>query len=269
MILEARKSGALRDGQTVVELTSGNTGTGLALACRALGHPFVAVISRGNSMERARQMKALGAEVVLVDQAPGAVEGQVSGEDLALVDRRARQIVEERGAFRANQFELPSNPLAHERYTGEEVWAQASGGGARVDVFADFAGTSGSFVGVMRALRKHNPDVRGYLLEPAGARVLAGHAVSNPSHAIQGGGYSIADPPLLDRSLVTDYLPVTDADATAGARDLAAEEGIFGGFSGGANFAAACDLLRTRERGATVVILIPDSGLKYLSTGLF
>ena len=104
IVREARADGSLRAGQTVVELTSGNTGTGLAIVCRALGHPFVAVISRGNSVERVRQMTALGAEVVLVDQAPGSIPGQVSGADLALVEARTVEIVAERAAFRADQF---------------------------------------------------------------------------------------------------------------------------------------------------------------------
>src|SRR5262245_47151938 len=104
IIREARASGALEPGQTVVELTSGNTGTGLAIVCRALGHPFVAVISRGNSIERVRQMTAFGAEVILVDQGEGAIEGQVSGEDLALVEERAEEIVARRRGFRVDQF---------------------------------------------------------------------------------------------------------------------------------------------------------------------
>src|SRR6516225_3202623 len=113
IIREARASGELRPGQTVVELTSGNTGTGLAIVCRALGHPFVAVISRGNSVERVRQMTAFGAEVVLVDQASGSIPGQVSGADLERVEERTAQVVAERGAFRADQFVRPANVLAH------------------------------------------------------------------------------------------------------------------------------------------------------------
>ncbi len=115
MMLTACQRGELAPGQTVVELTSGNTGTGLALVCRALGHPFVAVMSRGNTRERARMMQALGAEVVLVDQAPGSPPNQVSGADLALVEQRAQQLVRERSAFRADQFQLQANVLAHER----------------------------------------------------------------------------------------------------------------------------------------------------------
>ena len=266
MILEARRNLQLRPGQTVVELTSGNTGTGLAIVCKALGHPLVVVMSRGNTMERARMMKALGAEVILVDQAPHSPPNQVSGADLALVEQRAQELVKERGAFRADQFRLSSNVLAHGRHTGPEIWEQSQG---KVDFFVDFAGSGGTFTGTARFLKSQNPAICCYLVEPATAAVLAGRPVTHASHKIQGGGYSMAELPLLDRSLVTDYLRVTDDEAIAGARLLAAEEGIFGGFSSGAHLAAALGLLWERERGATVAFLICDSGLKYLSTDLF
>jgi cysteine synthase A len=268
MILESRKSGALKPGQTVVERTSGNTGTGLALVCRALGHPFIAVMSRGNTAERARMMRALGAEVVLVDQVPGSPPNQVSGKDLELVEEKTRALVKERGAFQADQYTLAGNVLAHERHTGPEIWEQSQG---KVDVFVDYAGTAGTFVGVARFLRSQNPAIRCYLVEPASAAVLAGKPMTNPHHKIQGGGYARtdADMPQLDRSLVTDYVTVSDEQAMAAARLLAAEEGIFAGFSSGANLAAAPDLLQGRERGATIAFLICDSGLKYLSTDLY
>jgi cysteine synthase A len=266
MMYTACEGGELAPGQTVVELTSGNTGTGLALVCRALGHPFVAVMSKGNTRERARMMQALGAEVVLVDQAPGSPPNQVSGADLALVEQRAQQLVQERGAFRADQFQLPANVLAHERHTGPEIWEQARG---KVEVFVDYVGTGGTFTGVSRFLKSQNPAIRCYIVEPATAPALAGGPITNPSHKIQGGGYCRADLPLLDRTLVEDYVTVTDDEAIAGARMLAAEEGIFGGFSSGAHLAAALHLLRQRERGATIAFLICDSGLKYLSTDLF
>lgn len=266
MIREARRDGSLRPGQTVVELTSGNTGTGLAIVCRSLGHPLVAVMSRGNTPERARMMRALGAEVLLVDQAPGSPPNQVSGEDLALVEQKTGQVVRERQAFRANQFELAANALAHERFTGPELWEQSGG---CVDVFLDFVGSGGCFSGVTRYLRGRNPEIRAYIVEPAGAAVLAGKPVQRSNHQLQGGGYSLPDLTLVDRSLVSGYLQVTDDEAIAAARLLAAEEGIFGGFSSGANLAGAIQLLRKGEQGATIAFLVCDSGLKYLSTPLY
>lgn len=255
MVRDATADGYLAPGQPVVELTSGNTGTGLALVCGALGHPFVAVMSTGNSVERARMMRALGAEVVLVDQAPGAVHGEVSGDDLALVDARADELVAERSAFRADQFSLPSAALAHERHTAPELWRQSGG---TVDVFVDFIGTAGSFAGVARHLKSVNPRARAYVIDPA-----------TPSHRIQGGGYSMDDLPLLDEALVDGRLVVTDDDAIAATRDLARREGIFAGFSTGACAHAALELLRTTERGSTIAFLAADSGLKYLSTDLW
>ena len=266
IIRQARADGTLREGQAVVELTSGNTGTGLAIVCRVLGHPFVAVMSRGNSVERARQMAALGAEVVLVDQAPEGLPGRVSGEDLALAEERARQIVVERHAYLAAQFENRANVLAHEHQTGPELWAQAGG---EVDAFVDCVGTGGTFTGVMRHLRRQNPRVRGYVVEPAGAAVLAGRPVTEPRHKLQGTGYARGDLTLLDRSLVSGYLQVGDDEAIAAARALSSEEGIFAGYSSGANLAAALRLLRGPEAGRSVAFLVCDSGLKYMSTDLF
>jgi cysteine synthase A len=266
MIQEARARGDLRPQQVVIELTSGNTGTGLAIVCRALGHPFVAVMSRGNTMERARMMRALGAEVVLVDQVSGSLPNQVSGDDLALVEERTRELTNERGAFRCDQFILNENVLAHERHTGPEIWQQAN---EQIDVFLDFAGTVGTFTGIMRHLRRMKPDVRGYLVEPSEVAVLAGCSVTKASHKIQGGGYSKRELALLDRSLVNGYLQVIDEEAKQGARILAEETGIFAGFSAGANLAAAYQLLAGSEPEATIAFLAADSGLKYLSTDLY
>jgi cysteine synthase A len=268
IIREARADGSLREGQTVVEMTSGNTGTGLAIVCRALGHPFVAVISRGNSVERVAQMRALGAEVEIVEQGPGSIPGRVTGDDLARVEARAEELVVERGGFRVDQFAHRANVLAHERHTGPEIWEQSGGA---VDVFLDLVGTGGTFTGVTRALRKVNPALRAYAVEPAGAAVLAGEPVVEPRHKLQGAGYARSGPrlPLFDPSLVTGYVAVTDDEATAAARFLAAEEGVFGGFSTGAHLAAAWKLLAGPERGATLAFLVCDSGLKYLSTDLF
>lgn len=265
IIEEAEASGELKPGQTVVEATSGNTGTGLAIVCAIKGYPFVTVMSKGNSPERARMIRALGAEVVLVEQAPHSPAGQVSGEDLALVEEEAKRIIAERGAFFVDQFHRMGNAHAHEEHTGSEIWEQTEG---KVDAFAQFAGTGGSFMGCARALKRRNPKVRCYLIEPAGAPYLAGKPTTNPNHKIQGGGYA-KDLPLVDKSLVDGFLAVTDDEAIEGARALARFEGIFAGFSAGANVAAAARLLKDKEKGNRIAILVCDSGLKYLSTDLF
>lgn len=268
ILREARASGSLRPGQTVVEMTSGNTGTGLAIVCKALGHPFVAVISKGNTVERVLQMRAFGAEVVVVDQAPEALPGRVSGADLERVETETRRVVAERQAFRVDQFGHVGNSLAHERYTGPEIWEQSAG---EVDVFVDIPGTAGSFAGVTRALRSFNPKFRAYVVEPAGAAVLAGQPVTDPRHALQGAGYARSGDrlTLFDPALASGYVGVTDDEAIEAARWLAAEEGVFGGYSSGAHLAAAWKLLAGPEAGATIAFLVCDSGLKYLSTDLF
>jgi cysteine synthase A len=266
MIEEAEAEGKLRPGQTVVELTSGNTGTGLSIICAVKGYPFVAVMSKGNSTERARMMKAFGAEVILIDQLPGSKPGQVSGGDLALVEEAAQRITTERQAFRANQFQLESSARGHSLHTVPEILRQAEG---NIDAFCDFVGTGSSFGGCARAFKEHNPNILCYIVEPAGAAILSGEAVSNPNHRIQGGGYAMTELPLINHDHIDGYLTVTDVDAIDITRRLAKEEGIFAGFSAGANVAAAMQLLKTTCQGKTVAVLLSDSGLKYLSTDLW
>lgn len=266
MIEEAEADGTLQSGQTVVELTSGNTGTGLSIVCAVKGYPFVAVMSKGNSMERARMMKALGAEVVLIDQLPESKPGQVSGGDLALVEEAAQRITEERNAFRADQFHLESSARGHYLHTVPEILQQANG---QIDVFCDFVGTGSSFGGCAAAFKEHNPSILCYIVEPADAAILAGKPIINPNHRIQGGGYSMVELPLINKDLIDGYLQVTDEEAMEFTRRLAKEEGIFAGFSSGTNVAAAIQLLRTTCRGKTILVLLSDSGLKYLSTDLW
>jgi cysteine synthase A len=262
---EALASGELRAGQPVVELTSGNTGTGLAIVCAVRGHPFVAVMSEGNSRERARMMQALGAEVVLVPQAPGSRPGQVTGSDLDLVEARARELTRSRGAFRADQFTRRANRVAHERHTGPELWAETEG---RIDAFCDIVGTGGTYAGVTTALKTRRPGIQCYVVEPEGAAVLAGRSVTDPRHRLQGAGYARALE-LLDGVPVDGYLQMGDEEAIAVARRLAREEGVFAGFSSGAVVAAALRLLQSPHAGETVAVVLADSGLKYLSTDLW
>jgi cysteine synthase len=266
MVEDAEASGDLRPGQAVVELTSGNTGTGLAIVCAVKGHPFVAVMSSGNSVERAQMMRALGAEVVLVDQRVGSVDGHVTGDDLALVEEAATRIAEERGAFRADQFHLAGNPDAHHDGTAAELWEQSGG---QIDAFCEFVGSGGTFSGIARFLKAQDPTIGCFVAEPAGAAVLAGEPVVDPSHRIQGGGYAMDELALLDPALVDGHLVVSDTEAVEGARRLARSEGILAGFSAGACLVAAEQVLRRRYTGGTVVIVLADSGMKYLSTDLW
>ena len=147
-----------------------------------------------------------------------------------------------------------------------EFLAQANG---RIDGFCEFVGSAGTFAGCAAAFKAHNPEIRCYVVEPAGAAVLAGGALANPNHRIQGGGYGYRDLPLLDPTHIDGFLAVADEEAIAAARLLARREGIFAGFSAGANLAAALQLLKGPCRGRTVAIVLADSGLKYLSTELW
>jgi cysteine synthase A len=266
IIEEAERAGTLKPGQTVVELTSGNTGTGLAIICAIKGYPFVAVMSKGNSEERARMMRALGAEVLLVDQLPGSVPGQVSGGDLALVEQTAAAVAHERGAFRADQFKRDGNWLSHYQGTGPEIWDATDGA---VDAFVDFIGTGGTYAGITKALKERNPSIKCFVVEPQGAAAAAGQPVTNAQHPIQGGAYAMDKLAFLKDIPVDGYLQVSGDQARDAARLLARTEGIFGGFSSGANIAAALALLAGEQAGKTIAVLICDSGLKYLSTDLW
>jgi len=277
-ILErARSNGVLKPGQTVLELTSGNTGTGLAIACSVLGHPFIAVISEGNSNERVKMMEAFGAKVVQVPQVSNSTKNQVTGADLKLVEEVAKQLCQDLGAFRVDQFTRSWNSEAHCVGTADEIIKQTNAG--QFDAFVDFVGTGGTYAGCMSAFKKNNPSVKGYIVEPRNASVLSSMFMKdkvqpylNAKHKIQGGGYSMRDLPLLDASFfethVDGYIGVSDEQAIEATRLLARQEGILGGFSSGANIAAALSLIDKGE-AECVVVIVCDSGMKYLSTDLW
>ena len=264
IIEEAEQEGWLKPGQTVVEVTSGNTGNGVAMVCAVKGYPFVAIMSRGNSPERAAMTRALGGEVILVDQVAG-VAGHVTGEDLSLVEETAVRIVQERCAFRVDQFRRESNVRAHYLISGPD-FLRATGG--RIDAYCDLVGTGGSFAGCARAFKEYNRGIQCFVVEPKGAEVLAGCLATCCGHVMQGAGYA-RELPLVDKADVDGYLAVSDTDSIELARRLAREEGIFAGFTAGANVAAALQLLRGEFSGKTIAVSICDTGLKYLSTGLW
>lgn len=265
MIEAAEKQGLLKKGGTIVELTSGNMGTGLAVVCAVKGYRMIAVMSEGNTEERVHMLRAMGAKVVLVPQVGSKRPGQVSREDLEAVEAETTRLTTALKAFRPNQFSNDSCAHAHELTTGKEIWEQTEG---KVGVFVASIGTGGTFVGVARALKKRNPQVRCYAAEPASAPFIAGKKVTNTSHKIQGTGYSLI-PPLWDKGLCDGFVTATDAEAVRFSRLLSRKEGIFAGFSSGANVACSVKLARKSEKGTLIVTVLPDTALKYLSTDLF
>jgi len=264
MIESAEKKGLLKPGQPVLEMTSGNTGIGIALVCAAKGYRFICVMSRGNSIERVAMVEAFGGEVVLVDQAPGAIKGKVSGEDLRLVEIETERILEETGAFYLNQFNNVENALAQE-VGGVEMWEQSEG---KIQVFLDFIGTGGTFSGYSRALKRLNPSILCYAVEPVGCAWYKKELDEGASHGIQGGGYA-KEMPVVDSSLIDGCVTVNDKESVDMTRLLARKEGIFAGYSSGANLAAAVKLLQGEQRGKAIGFAINDCGLKYMSTDLF
>ncbi len=259
-IRSARESGKLRPGQTVVEMTSGNMGAALAVVCAVLGHPFVAVMSAGNSPERSKMMRGLGAQVHLVPQVDGA-PGKVTGTDIEAATREAKRLVEETGAHYVDQFNNPATVAAHEESTGPEIW-DALGG--RLDAFVTSVGTGGTLIGTARYLKRQSASVLCGAVEPAGAEVLAGHEVVKPQHVLQGTGYALV-PPQWDASVIDLYLSVTDEEAVAMRERLGAAAGLFVGFSSAANVRAAQKLLESGmlPPTATVATVLTDTGLKY------
>ena len=266
ILQDARMDGRLGPHQTVIEMTSGNAGGGLAMACAVLAHPFLAVISRGNSPERAAMMRAFGAEVVLVDQAEGGQPGNVTGADLALVEAETERLVLEHGAFRADPFRDLGSFRAHRLGTGPEILRQSGGD---IDAFCDFVGSGGTFAGCAAAFKEYRPDIWCYVVEPTGAAVLAGEDGTASAHRIQGGGYGRTHLDLLDRSRIDGYLQVDAEEAIEASRELARREGLFAGISSGANLAAARKLLAGPRVGETIAIVLADTGFKYLSTDLW
>ena len=265
MIEDAERKGIIKQGDYVIAKTSGNTGTGLAIACAVKGYRFMAVMSAGNTVEKAQMLKALGAEVVIVPQQPDEEPNTVSRKDNEAVEKKTEELTEKLHAYRPNQYINPVNYLVHEYTTGNEIISQTDG---NIDAFVAYVGTGGTFVGISSALKKFRSDIKCYPVEPESAQFLAGKPVITTRHKIQGGGHAIK-PPYWDESLVDGYLSVSDEEAIFAARHMAATEGIFTGYSGGANVAAAMKLDETMNRGSIVVTILPDSGLKYLSSDLY
>jgi cysteine synthase len=251
----AEQSGQLKPGGTIVEATSGNTGIALALVGAARGYKVILTMPDTMSVERRVMLRAFGAEIVLT---PGS-------EGMAGAVAAAKQIIADtENAVAGDQFANPANPAIHERTTAEEIWADTDGD---VDVFVAGIGTGGTLTGVGRVLKARKPEVSIVGVEPADSPILTG---GDPGpHKIQGIGANFV-PEVLDRAVYDEIIDVAYDDAITVARSLATEEGILGGISAGANVWAALQLAaRPEYAGKLIVVIIPDFGERYVSTGLF
>lgn len=255
MIEDAEARGALKPGATIIEPTSGNTGVGLAMVATIKGYHLMLTMPETMSIERRNLLKALGAEIVLTDGLAGMAGSIAKAQEL-------RASIP--GSVILQQFENPSNTQIHTLTTGGEIWTDTDG---KVDVFIAGVGTGGTICGVARALKKHNPNVYIVAVEPESSPVLEG-GVEGP-HRIQGIGANFI-PAIYDASVVDEVFPVPDDEAIRGGRELASAEGLLAGISSGAAVYAA-RLLAQRPEFADkkIVVLLPDTGERYLSTELF
>jgi len=255
MIWDAERSGRLKPGQHVIEPTSGNTGIALAFVCAAKGYPLTLLMPESMSVERRQLLKGLGANLVLTPAAEG-MRGAVA---------RAEEMAQDPQYFMPQQFKNPANPEIHFRTTGPEIWNDTEG---KVDVFVAGVGTGGTITGVSRFFKQgQGQKLHTVAVEPEASPVLSG---GKPGpHKIQGIGAGFV-PDVVDRSLIDEVLTVSNDEAIAIARRLAKEEGILCGISCGAAMHAALRVAaRPESVGKTIVVVLPDSGERYLSTGLY
>jgi cysteine synthase A len=254
MIERAERDGLLKPGGTIIEPTAGNTGVGLALAGVQKGYRVILCVPENFSIEKREVMKALGGEVILTPKDQGMKAAIARAQELA---------TEIEGAYVPQQFANPFNTESHYETTAPEIFEQMEG---RIDAWLAGAGTGGTFTGVARYLRERLPDVECYVVEPQGSILKGGEA---GPHEVEGIGASAFVPPVLDMSLATDVIRVDDDPAFDMVARLAAEEGILGASSAGANVTAALEVARRLGKGKRVVTIIPDAAERYMSKGIY
>jgi len=255
MIEAAERQGRIGKDTVILEPTSGNTGVSLAFVCAARGYKLVLTMPESMSEERRGILRALGAELVLTPREGGMAGAVQKAREMAAADPRY---------FVPQQFENPANPEVHRRTTAEEIWRDTDG---RVDIVVAGVGTGGTITGVADALKQRKPSVKAVAVEPAESAVLSGRPPG--SHGIQGIGAGFV-PGVLRRDLVDEIIAIATPEATKTARTLARREGIFAGISSGAALAAALQVAaREENRGRLLVVILPDTGERYLTTDLY
>ena len=254
LIEDAEKKGLIKEGSTIIEPTSGNTGVGLAAVATAKGYRAILTMPETMSVERRNLLKAFGAEIVLTDGTK-AMTGAIE---------KAEELAKELDGYIPGQFVNEANPQAHYDTTGPEIWEDTDG---KVDVFVATVGTGGTLTGAGKFLKEKNPEIKVIGVEPAGSPVLSG---GEPGpHGLQGIGAGFV-PEVLDTELMDEVIAVTDEAAFEASRNFAALEGILVGISSGAALVAAADIAgRDEFEGKNIVVLLPDTGERYLSTDLF
>jgi len=254
MVEDSERKGVLKDGAVIVEPTSGNTGIGLAMVCAVKGYRLILTMPESMSVERRKLLKALGAEIVLTP----------ASEGMAGAVKKAEEIAKEQNGVILQQFKNPANPEVHRRTTAEEIWDDTCG---EVDIFVAGVGTGGTLTGVGEVLKSRKKSVMIVAVEPASSAVLSGGSAGR--HKIQGIGAGFI-PDVLNRSIIDEIITVKDEDAIKASRELMRKEGILVGISSGAAAFAALTLARREEnRGKLLVVVLPDTGERYLSTELF
>lgn len=255
MIEAAEKEGKLKQGATIVEATSGNTGIGLAFIASVKGYRLVLTMPENMSVERRKMLAYLGAEIVLTPASQGMAGAVAKAQEIVASDP---------DAFAPLQFENKANPASHEMTTAQEIWADTQG---KIDVFVAGVGTGGTLQGVAQGLRAHHPLIKIMAIEPASSPVLSTGKAG--AHGIQGIGANFV-PPVLDQGLIDEVISIKDEEAIEAARLLARKEGIMAGISSGAAVAAAVRIAKRPEMaGKTIVTLLPDTAERYMSTSLF
>ena len=254
MLDDAENRGLIKEGATVIEPTSGNTGIGLAAICARRGYRLILTMPDSMSAERRALLAAYGAEIVLTEGDRGMTAAIEKAQELAK---------EIEGSFIPSQFENPANPMAHYNTTGPEIWQDADG---QIDAFVAGVGTGGTLSGVGRYLKEQNPNCRIVAVEPASSPLLSkGYA---GAHGLQGIGANFV-PENLDQRIIDDIVTVTEEDAYKAARAFATTEGLLVGITSGAALHAAVELSKEMPNGARIAVLLPDTGERYLSTKLF